>query len=489
MRKAAFLSLLLMTAAVLDGALVASAKTHKHAVPATAQDASTTAPGGHSRKATQKAAPDAGADASVRANRRGKQATAQTPDDDAPAKRSRAATPKAAKGDAPAVKRDKHGRVIAQKAAPDDDPAPTARSRNKKSQKTVAKADDAPASDVPAAKSGKRSRTQQAQVEDAPPPTRRGKHARVAAQQAQTDDTPPPVAPARKRGRKASGGYEDGYRDGYAAALAQLRSGQSANAVLPPLARGLSPKSNRISARALSEDSGIPAGPAAGTELLEKTSFDVRGAMPAPLKGSTASLVRQNTRLIDDGLERIEDEHDLESRIAHRLLVPVPTSSMLSINQDIPLPRRYCRPWTARFLADLARLHYDAFHRPLIVSSAVRTVDYQKRLMGVNGNAARAEGDIVSPHLTGAAVDLPKEIFSRQEMAWMRSKLAALQDAGKIDVEEEFQQTCFHITVYKNYVARPGAAEDTSSTRLTGGTQKDGANAAPKLLDASNAGQ
>jgi hypothetical protein len=27
-----------------------------------------------------------------------------------------------------------------------------------------------------------------------------------------------------------------------------------------------------------------------------------------------------------------------------------------------------------------------------------------------------------------------------------------LQTAGKIDVEEEFEQACFHITVYKNYV-------------------------------------
>jgi hypothetical protein len=33
----------------------------------------------------------------------------------------------------------------------------------------------------------------------------------------------------------------------------------------------------------------------------------------------------------------------------------------------------------------------------------------------------------------------------------MRSHLLALQLAGKIDVEEEFQQSCFHITVYKSY--------------------------------------
>jgi hypothetical protein len=86
-----------------------------------------------------------------------------------------------------------------------------------------------------------------------------------------------------------------------------------------------------------------------------------------------------------------------------------------------------------------------------MVSSAVRTVEYQRRLMRTNGNAAPAEGDVVSPHLTGATVDIAKSGLSRQEMAWMRQRLLILQSEGKIDVEEEFRQACFHITVYKNY--------------------------------------
>ncbi len=87
------------------------------------------------------------------------------------------------------------------------------------------------------------------------------------------------------------------------------------------------------------------------------------------------------------------------------------------------------------------------------MNSAVRTVEYQKRLMRQNGNAAAAEGDIVSPHLTGATIDIAKQGLSREEMAWMRSQLLGLQQAGKIDVEEEFAQACFHITVYKSYTS------------------------------------
>jgi hypothetical protein len=465
MRKAVFFSLIWMTAAVGVGvAPAALAKTHGHAVSAKTQEAapSSSVPTGRARKSAPKAAQDE--DAQVPAPKRGKhgRVAAQKQTDDtpvparstAPTKRGRAAAQKAAQADdtpAPTLKRDQRGRVVAQKSAPDDDAAlrastrvsARASGRTKHGRNAVAKAapDDTTA--------------------DAPAPRQtRGKHGHALAQAQQTPaaDAPPPVRKRVRASRVLSAGtYDDGYRDGFAAALAQMRASPAASAMALPMPL---PRSSRAAQHALVEDAGIPSGPTSGTELLEKASYDLRGAMPAPLKGSTASLVRQNTRLSDDGLERIEDEHDLEGRIAHKLLVPVPVSSMLSINQDLPLPRRYCRPWTARFLADIARLHYETFHRPLIVSSAVRTVDYQKRLMGVNGNAAQAVGDIVSPHLTGAAVDLPKDNLSRQEMAWMRRKLQALQEAGKIDVEEEFQQPCFHISVYKEYLELPGAASD-----------------------------
>ncbi|HEY3706631.1 MAG TPA: DUF5715 family protein [Terracidiphilus sp.] len=177
--------------------------------------------------------------------------------------------------------------------------------------------------------------------------------------------------------------------------------------------------------------------------------------MPPPLLGSSVSLARQNRINEEQGLERILDDADLNDRIAQHLLVPVPASGSLQINGNLPENRRYCRPWTTRFLIDLGRAHTARFHRPLLVTSAVRTVEYQKQLMLVNGNAAAAEGDVVSPHLTGATIDIAKGAMSRQELGWVRSWLLPLQLAGAIDVEEEFQQACFHITVYKAYVPAP----------------------------------
>jgi hypothetical protein len=189
-------------------------------------------------------------------------------------------------------------------------------------------------------------------------------------------------------------------------------------------------------------------------------------SLTLPLRGSYASLVRQNERTEADGLERIQDDQDLRNRIARKMLVRVPVSAALTVNASLPADRRYCRPWTARFLSELARAHAALFHRPLTVSSAVRTVEYQKRLMQINGNAAAAEGDIASPHLTGATIDIAKVGLSRKELAWMRGRLLALEGAGKLDVEEEFEQTCFHITVYKSYL--PPARTNNLGQQKTG---------------------
>jgi len=194
--------------------------------------------------------------------------------------------------------------------------------------------------------------------------------------------------------------------------------------------------------------------------------------MPPPLRGSMESLVRQNEKTEADNLERIEDDSDLNDRIARGMLIAVPVSTALTINGRLPQNRRYCRPWTATFLNDLGRAHTAAFHRPLEVSSAVRTVAYQKKLERTNGNATAAEGDIASPHLTGAAIDIPKQGMSRQEIGWMRAWLLPLEQAGEIDVEEEFRQSCFHITVYKSYPSS-GPAHKKASQATTAQSSAD----------------
>jgi len=182
--------------------------------------------------------------------------------------------------------------------------------------------------------------------------------------------------------------------------------------------------------------------------------YDERGRLivPAPLRGSHEILLHQNEMADHDGLARVQDDEDLDHLRSARLLVPLPVGDTLLVDQRLPEDRRYSRPWTALFLSAMARDYYAKFHAPLQVDSAVRTVAVQKHLVRTNGNAAPAEGDTASPHLTGQAVEVAKRGLTMAQIAWMRLYLQPLIEAGQIDVEEEFRQACFHISVYKSYL-------------------------------------
>jgi hypothetical protein len=192
----------------------------------------------------------------------------------------------------------------------------------------------------------------------------------------------------------------------------------------------------------------------AATPVILPTLYNKRGRLivPPPLKGSHEILVRQNQVADRDGLDRIQNDEDLLDMRNKRLLVSLPESGALQIDERLPANRRYCRPWVAQFLATMARAHYAQFHSPLQVNSAVRTVEFQQHLVHINGNAAPAEGDTASPHLTGQAIDIAKHGLSLTEIAWLRGYLLPLVQEGKVDVEEEFQQACFHISVYRKYL-------------------------------------
>jgi len=213
------------------------------------------------------------------------------------------------------------------------------------------------------------------------------------------------------------------------------------------------PKEDEDEADDDTDDASVSYGPKTMPALLSRNG---RLIVPAPMKGSHEILVHQNMMATQDGLERIEDDNQLNSMRRAKLLVALPVGAGVQVDERLPANRRYARPWTVRFLSDLGRAHFARFHASIQINSAVRTVDFQRHLMRINGNAAPPTGDTASPHLTGQAVDLAKHGMSMTEIAWMRGYLLPLMQQGKIDVEEEFQQACFHISVYRRYV--PSAA-------------------------------
>lgn len=215
----------------------------------------------------------------------------------------------------------------------------------------------------------------------------------------------------------------------------------------------------------LAERDAITAGAMAPSVLSPNLPniYDSDGhlVVPAPLRGSREVLVHQNTMADNDGLERIANDAQLNHLRATGQLVDLPAGASLRVNDNLPYNRRTARPWTALFTKDISRDFYNRFHQPLWVTSAVRTVAFQSRLIRVNGNAAGLSGDFASPHLTGQAVDFGKHGMNAAQLAWMRSYLLPLIQSGKIDVEEEFQQACFHISVYRRYA---GGRHLTSQT-------------------------
>jgi hypothetical protein len=182
--------------------------------------------------------------------------------------------------------------------------------------------------------------------------------------------------------------------------------------------------------------------------------YDSRGRLmvPPPLYGSHEILLRQNQMAGKDGLDRVRNDADLEQLLRDKKLVALPANETLEVDDRLPGNRRYSRPWTAAFLSVLSRDYYANFHQPLQVTSAVRTVQVQQRLERTNGNAAPASGESASPHLTGQAIDLAKHGLTMAQIAWLRTYLQPLIGDGKIDVEEEFRQACFHISVYRKFL-------------------------------------
>lgn len=171
----------------------------------------------------------------------------------------------------------------------------------------------------------------------------------------------------------------------------------------------------------------------------------------ATLEGSQESLKRQNAQADEEGLVRIKDDKELAKLKKDKFLIPLPKNEYLRTDWRIPKGLRYCTKWTNTFLLDISQEHWNVFGTRLQINSATRTVLYQKRLRKRNANAAEAEGDTASSHLTGATVDIAKLKMTKVELEWMRAYLLELEKCGLIEATEEFNQAVFHVMVFRHY--------------------------------------
>ncbi|HWR13687.1 MAG TPA: DUF5715 family protein [Terriglobales bacterium] len=168
-------------------------------------------------------------------------------------------------------------------------------------------------------------------------------------------------------------------------------------------------------------------------------------------RGSHDMLVKQNLIINELELPRIVDDEELEQIIYNEELVQLDESPALRIAPNLLENRRYCRPWTKKFIEDFSQAFYDEFKKPIQVNSAIRTVEQQKKLRRRNRNAGPIDGDTASTHLTGIALDISKRGLSRKQHKWIEEYFLPLKNLGLIDPIEERRQPVFHVVVFDRY--------------------------------------
>lgn len=181
------------------------------------------------------------------------------------------------------------------------------------------------------------------------------------------------------------------------------------------------------------------------------------------LRGSHDSLLRQNAEIDRLQLARIANDDELTELVGREELVRIYDTHALKVSPSVDESKRYCRPWTLEFLKDLSEDYYAKFKKPLMVTSAVRTVEQQAKLRRTNRNAAPIEGETASSHLAGLTIDIGKRGMSRKERRWFDQQLLPLQQAQIIEAAEERRQACYHIMVTERYLEwrdDPGLAKN-----------------------------
>lgn len=157
--------------------------------------------------------------------------------------------------------------------------------------------------------------------------------------------------------------------------------------------------------------------------------------------------VEQN-RVIDQyNLRRIENEAELAQAILQGTVVKIIPSSRLMVSDKIPKLRQAALPSTVRFLNQIAQQFYDTFKQPLLVTSAVRPLTVQRRLLRWNKNAAPLVGEIASSHPTGATVDISRRHMTAAQNKFMEQLLLEYAIRNRVIVLEEEHQACFHVFI------------------------------------------
>lgn len=174
---------------------------------------------------------------------------------------------------------------------------------------------------------------------------------------------------------------------------------------------------------------------------------------PSPLRARAGNLRRENAAATRDNLSRLRSHRTLARFRRARLIVALPASTRAYDVVGVPASLRVARPWTKRFIEQLAAAKHLLFGTRLRITSLTRTTARQEALIAANVNAAPVRGPMRSTHLTGGAVDISKRQLSELEINWLRTVLQRLTADALVHAIEEFNEPHFHVLVRRRYGA------------------------------------
>jgi hypothetical protein len=194
--------------------------------------------------------------------------------------------------------------------------------------------------------------------------------------------------------------------------------------------------------------------PAAAAVLVAvaSTLLSPAAASAQSLRGSPASLDRQNQQARRHDFTYLNRRQDVARFVGAGLLVPLEGSSHYQLTN---VSFKVARPEVRLFVERLSGQYYRACGSPLVVTSLTRPKAYQP------SNASAR-----SVHPTGMALDLrvPTEGSCRR---WLESTLLALEGRRVLDVTLERNPAHYHVALFPGpYVAYVASTTGRTKTSV-----------------------
>lgn len=175
--------------------------------------------------------------------------------------------------------------------------------------------------------------------------------------------------------------------------------------------------------------------------------------VPVTLKGSPASMVRQNEVARSNELTFMRTPAQVREFVAKGSLVPLPGNTDYEMAKGVSFA--FARPETRNFVEQFAPGYHQACGTKLVITSATRPLDRQPP------NAHK-----LSVHPTGMAVDMrvPKDAKCR---SWLETTLLSMEKAGELDATHEVHPQHFHVAVFPDDFRKPVANPSLTASGAT----------------------